>query len=67
MPEIFPSGETTAATCTSPCVSTPRTTSRRTGGSVLEEVLRSLVVMVVAFPRVTCWVDGTDPLGQSEP
>ncbi|MFE2099374.1 hypothetical protein [Streptomyces sp. NPDC059468] len=32
-------------------MSTPSTTSLRTGGPVLEEVLRCLVVMVVRLPR----------------
>ncbi|MER7483931.1 hypothetical protein ABTX60_40900 [Streptomyces sp. NPDC126510] len=33
------------------CVSTPRTTSRRTGGSILKEELCFLLVMVVHLPR----------------
>ncbi|WP_319767205.1 hypothetical protein [Streptomyces europaeiscabiei] len=47
-------------------MSTPRTTSPGTGGSVLEEVLRCLVVMVASRVAM-CWVDGTGPLGRSEP
>jgi hypothetical protein len=66
VPKIFPSEEITAATCTSPCVSTPRTTSRRAGGSVLEEVLLCRVVMVVRLPRGDLLLDGTGLLGRSE-